>query len=135
MIDLLDDFKNYTKDSADIIYAPYFKPNKINLVFLDLESVLIISDKKGHINQNISFSAKIKSAFLNEKLIRDHKCNLVFPRKTFYNMLMKSLNPEQLGVFFSHKGICSLSFYIRSYKLYELESYELFPKGEGFLEG
>jgi len=124
MTDFCDDYSSYNSDSGNLVYSSYFKKNTVVNVIISMSTFRKESDKFRHLNQNISFESIIESAILNNKPLNQYKCRLIFPRKTFYKMLMNYLIPDKSQVFLNYLGDVRIIFHLESPQLYVLESYE-----------
>lgn len=70
---------------------PYLNPGTSAEVILDMPSCKIICDKQNHSNQNVRYSGIVLRAELNYDLVINQPGMIVFPAKSFKNMLLRKL--------------------------------------------
>lgn len=127
MNDKINDYFDICKVQDNYMYMSYAELNKSQKVYLDISKFGIVSDKLGHSKQNIVFPGRLISyEDVNGRTIQNHECNIVFPIKSFNNMLLRyGLYTNSIQDMLNHEPGIRMIFKRESKKKYTLQNYEL----------
>jgi len=127
MNDKFNDYFNTCKTEDNDVYMCYAELDKLQKLYLNVSLFEIKSDKQGHAKQNITFPGRLISfEDLNGRKIQNHECNIIFPIKSFNNMLLRyGLYHNSIRELLSHEQGIRMIFKRESKKKYTLKNYEL----------